>query len=70
MNKSNKSEAQMQRQYEEGSNKDIWSVFKIMGEFVEGFDTLYKVGLVYQSLDRQEQNQEKNTMNLLLKPGN
>ena len=28
----------------EGSNKDIWSVFKIMGEFVEGFDTLYKVG--------------------------
>jgi|TARA_R100000541_G_scaffold59006_2_gene71425 hypothetical protein len=44
MNKSNKSEAQMQRQYEEGSNKDIWSVFKIMGEFVEGFDTLYKVG--------------------------
>ncbi len=44
MNKSKKSEAQIQRQYEEGSNKDIWSVFKIMGEFVEGFDTLYKVG--------------------------
>lgn len=44
MNKPKKSEAQIQRQYEEGSNKDIWSVFKIMGEFVEGFDTLYKVG--------------------------
>ncbi|MBO6621570.1 MAG: TIGR00730 family Rossman fold protein [Balneola sp.] len=44
MNKSKKSEVQIQRQYEEGSNKDIWSVFKIMGEFVEGFDTLYKVG--------------------------
>lgn len=44
MNKPKKSKAQIQRQYEEGSNKDIWSVFKIMGEFVEGFDTLYKVG--------------------------
>lgn len=26
------------------SNKDLWSVFKIMGEFVEGYDTLLKVG--------------------------
>ncbi len=32
------------RQYQEGNNKDIWSVFKIMGELVDGFDTLYKVG--------------------------
>lgn len=44
MNKTKKSDNQIQRKYEEGSNKDIWSVFKIMGEFVEGFDTLYKVG--------------------------
>lgn len=26
------------------SNKDLWSVFKIMGEFVEGYDTLLRVG--------------------------
>ncbi|MEO9885552.1 MAG: TIGR00730 family Rossman fold protein [Balneola sp.] len=44
MNKSDKSDAQIQRQYQDGNNKDIWSVFKIMGEFVDGFDTLYKVG--------------------------
>lgn len=44
MNTPEKKEHQPQRQYQEGSNKDIWSVFKIMGEFVDGFDTLYKVG--------------------------
>lgn len=26
------------------SNKDLWSIFKIMGEFVDGYDTLLKVG--------------------------
>lgn len=30
--------------YREGSSNDLWSVFKIMGEFVEGYDKLYKVG--------------------------
>lgn len=30
--------------YKEGNGSDIWSVFKIMGEFVEGFDKLYKIG--------------------------
>jgi hypothetical protein len=44
MNSTEKSESHIQRHYQEGNNKDIWSVFKIMGEFVEGFDTLYKVG--------------------------
>jgi len=44
MNKLDNSNSQNQRQYQESNNKDIWSVFKIMGEFVEGFDTLYKVG--------------------------
>lgn len=44
MNTPKKKEHQPQRQYQEGSNKDIWSVFKIMGELVDGFDTLYKVG--------------------------
>lgn len=33
-----------QRTYDNGNNEDMWRVFKIMGEFVEGFDTLYKVG--------------------------
>ena len=27
-----------------GLNRDIWSIFKIMGEFVEGYDKLYQVG--------------------------
>lgn len=31
-------------EFDVGSNRDLWSVFKIMGEFVEGYDTLLKVG--------------------------
>lgn len=30
--------------YRAGYDGDIWSVFKIMGEFVEGYDKLFKVG--------------------------
>ncbi|GAB5408360.1 MAG: TIGR00730 family Rossman fold protein [Balneolaceae bacterium] len=30
--------------YREGSSNDLWSVFKIMGEFVEGYDKLFKIG--------------------------
>lgn len=30
--------------FETGSNRDLWSVFKIMGEFVEGYDKLYQIG--------------------------
>ncbi len=30
--------------YKEEINSDIWSVFKIMGEFVEGYDKLLKIG--------------------------
>ncbi|MCC5907937.1 MAG: TIGR00730 family Rossman fold protein [Balneolaceae bacterium] len=26
------------------SNKDLWSIFKIMGEFVDGYDSLLKIG--------------------------
>lgn len=26
------------------SNKDLWSIFKIMGEFVDGYDKLYRIG--------------------------
>ncbi len=28
----------------EESNNDLWSVFKIMGEFVDGYDSLLKIG--------------------------
>lgn len=30
--------------YEHGTESDLWSVFKIMGEFVEGYDKLLKIG--------------------------
>jgi uncharacterized protein (TIGR00730 family) len=30
--------------YRSGYDGDIWSVFKIMGEFVEGYDKLFRVG--------------------------
>lgn len=29
---------------DDSSNKDLWSIFKIMGEFVEGYDKLYQIG--------------------------
>lgn len=32
------------KNYRSGADSDIWSIFKIMGEFVEGYDKLYKVG--------------------------
>lgn len=30
--------------YDNGSENDLWSVFKIMGEFVEGYDKMMQVG--------------------------
>ena len=30
--------------YKAGYEGDIWSIFKIMGEFVEGYDKLFKIG--------------------------
>ena len=30
--------------FERGNNHDLWSVFKIMGEFVEGYDKMMQVG--------------------------
>lgn len=44
MSSSNKINRQEQRRYQKDNSNDVWSVFKIMGEFVEGYDTLYKVG--------------------------
>lgn len=31
-------------QFDETHSNDTWSVFKIMGEFVEGYDKLFKIG--------------------------
>lgn len=34
----------IKREYEGDFERDIWRVFKIMGEFVDGYDGLYRVG--------------------------
>ncbi len=31
-------------QFDRGHEKDLWSIFKIMGEFVEGYDKLFRIG--------------------------
>ncbi|MEN9839076.1 MAG: hypothetical protein RL177_555, partial [Bacteroidota bacterium] len=33
-----------QLKYDDSRERDLWSVFKIMGEFVEGFDRMGRVG--------------------------
>ena len=43
-NKSEKTELKFPANYREGSSSDLWSIFKIMGEFVEGYDKLFKIG--------------------------
>lgn len=30
--------------FSKGHDEDLWSIFKIMGEFVEGYDKLFKIG--------------------------
>lgn len=35
---------QQKEHFEGDSNKDLWSIFKIMGEFVDGYDKLFRVG--------------------------
>tara|TARA_R110000868_G_scaffold304437_7_gene565037 strand:+ start:7184 stop:7894 length:711 start_codon:yes stop_codon:yes gene_type:complete len=40
----NNSNRAIPENYREGSSSDLWSVFKIMGEFVEGYDKLFKIG--------------------------
>lgn len=32
------------RNFDESHDNDVWSIFKIMGEFVEGYDKLFKIG--------------------------
>lgn len=37
-------EAVVPENFEKGIDSDTWSIFKIMGEFVEGYDKLFKIG--------------------------
>lgn len=32
------------KKQENGYDRDIWSIFKVMGEFVEGYDKLFQIG--------------------------
>jgi hypothetical protein len=34
----------MPEHFKEDTSHDFWSIFKIMGEFVDGYDKLLKVG--------------------------
>lgn len=35
---------QSPQNFDEGNSHDLWSVFKIMGEFVDGYDKLFRIG--------------------------
>ncbi|MDR8390161.1 TIGR00730 family Rossman fold protein [Aliifodinibius sp. S!AR15-10] len=44
-NKKSSSEARLvPRQFDQERDTDLWSVFKIMGEFVDGYDKLFRIG--------------------------
>ena len=45
---------------------DAWSIFKIMGEFVNGYEQMSAVGHVFQYLVLHEQKQEHLIMPLAL----
>lgn len=32
------------QEFDDSHSSDVWSIFKIMGEFVDGFDKLFKIG--------------------------
>ncbi|HYW35987.1 MAG TPA: TIGR00730 family Rossman fold protein [Balneolaceae bacterium] len=42
--KGDKKDAVIPRNFEQTHSEDSWSIFKIMGEFVEGYDKLFKIG--------------------------
>ncbi|MDZ7714752.1 MAG: TIGR00730 family Rossman fold protein [Balneolaceae bacterium] len=44
MSDSNNQSIQLPRNFDKDHSDDLWSVFKIMGEFVDGYDKLYKIG--------------------------
>ena len=43
------------KNWNEIKTNDSWSVFKIMGEFVDGYEKMGKIGLVCQYSDQLEQ---------------
>ena len=52
------------KDWQEIQSADSWKIFKIMSEFVEGFEKLaHALALVFQSLDQHEQNLEQNITN-------
>lgn len=39
-----KNALQVPQNFDQSHSDDVWSIFKIMGEFVEGYDKLFKIG--------------------------
>lgn len=44
MSTNNKEKLKLPKHFDKGHDEDVWSIFKIMGEFVEGYDKLFKIG--------------------------
>lgn len=44
MSSNKKSKIKLPEHFEKGHDEDVWNIFKIMGEFVEGYDKLFKIG--------------------------
>lgn len=44
MKSDDKSKLTLPGQFDQRHDEDLWSIFKIMGEFVEGYDKLFKIG--------------------------
>lgn len=44
MDEQNNKKLKVPKNFDESHDSDVWSIFKIMGEFVEGYDKLFKIG--------------------------
>lgn len=44
MSTNNKQKDKLPAHFDKSHDEDVWSIFKIMGEFVEGYDKLFKIG--------------------------
>lgn len=44
MSSGDKAKLKLPEHFEKRHDEDVWSIFKIMGEFVEGYDKLFKIG--------------------------
>lgn len=49
--------------WNEIKTNDSWAIFKIMGEFVNGFEKMGTIGLAFLFLVRHEQKSVPNIMN-------